>query len=48
MFAADVLMPARLVREEQHVRCDRDFFRPCETFGDSVQQWGDAYTRWLS
>ena len=32
MFAAAVLMPARLV-QEQYVRCERDFFRLCDKFG---------------
>jgi hypothetical protein len=31
VFAAAMLMPARLVRE-QYVRCERDFFRLCDTF----------------
>ena len=39
LFAAAVLMPARLVRE-QYVRCDRDFFRLCETFGASGAAMG--------
>ena len=34
VFAAAVLMPARLIRE-QYVRCERDFFLLCETFGAS-------------
>ena len=34
MFAAGVLMPARLI-QEQYVRCERDFFRLCDTFGAS-------------
>ena len=32
VFAAAVLMPARLI-QEQYVRCGRDFFRLCEAFG---------------
>ena len=39
MFAAAVLMPARLV-QEQYVRCDRDFFRLCDTFGASGAAMG--------
>ena len=38
-FAAAVLMPARLV-QEQYVRCERDFFRLCETFGASGAAMG--------
>jgi hypothetical protein len=38
-FAAAVLMPARLVRE-QYVRCDRDFFRLCDKFGASGAAMG--------
>lgn len=39
MFAAAVLMPARLV-QEQYVLCERDFFRLCETFGASGAAMG--------
>ena len=39
MFAAAVLMPARLV-QEQYVRCERDFFRLCDTFGASGAAMG--------
>ena len=39
VFAAAVLMPARLVRE-QYVRCDRDFFRLCDKFGASGAAMG--------
>jgi hypothetical protein len=39
VFAAAVLMPARLV-QEQYVRCERDFFRLCETFGTSGAAMG--------
>ena len=38
-FAAAVLMPARLV-QEQYVRCERDFFRLCDTFGASGAAMG--------
>ena len=38
-FAAAVLMPAQLVRE-QYVRCDRDFFRLCDKFGASGAAMG--------
>ena len=38
-FAAAVLMPARLVRE-QYVRCERDFFRLCDRFGASGAAMG--------
>ena len=38
-FAAAVLMPARLVRE-QYVRCERDFFRLCDKFGASGAAMG--------
>ena len=34
VFAAAVLMPARLV-QEQYVPCKRDFFRLCNVFGTS-------------
>ena len=39
VFAAAVLMPARLV-QEQYVRCDRDFFRLCDKFGASGAAMG--------
>jgi hypothetical protein len=39
MFAAAVLMPPRLV-QEQYVRCERDFFRLCDTFGASGAAMG--------
>jgi hypothetical protein len=39
IFAAAVLMPARLV-QEQYVRCDRDFFRLCDKFGASGAAMG--------
>ena len=39
VFAAAVLMPARLVRE-QYVRCERDFFRLCDKFGASGAAMG--------
>ena len=39
VFAAAVLMPARLV-QEQYVRCERDFFRLCDTFGASGAAMG--------
>ena len=39
VFAAAVLMPARLVRE-QYVRCDRDFLRLCDKFGASGAAMG--------
>jgi predicted transcriptional regulator len=39
VFAAAVLMPPRLIRE-QYVRCERDFFRLCETFGASSAAMG--------
>jgi hypothetical protein len=39
VFAAAVLMPARLV-QEQYVRCQRDFFRLCDTFGASGAAMG--------
>jgi IrrE N-terminal-like domain len=39
VFAAAVLMPARLV-EEQYVRCERDFFRLCDKFGASGAAMG--------
>ncbi len=39
VFAAALLMPARLVRA-QYVRCDRDFFMLCETFGASGAAMG--------
>jgi hypothetical protein len=38
-FAAAVLMPARLVQKE-YVRCERDFFRLCDTFGASGAAMG--------
>jgi hypothetical protein len=38
-FAAAVLMPARLI-QEQYVRCERDFFRLCQTFGASGAAMG--------
>ena len=39
VFAAAVLMPARLI-QEQYVRCDRDFFRLCDKFGASGAAMG--------
>jgi hypothetical protein len=39
VFAAAVLMPAPLIREH-YVRCERDFFRLCETFGASGAAMG--------
>ena len=39
MFAAAVLMPARLV-QEQYIRCERDFFRLCDRFGASGAAMG--------
>jgi len=39
VFAAALVMPARLI-QEQYVRCDRDFFRLCETFGASGAAMG--------
>jgi hypothetical protein len=39
VFAAALLMPARLV-QQQYLRCDRDFFRLCETFGASGAAMG--------
>ena len=39
VFAAAVLMPTRLV-QEQYVRCERDFFRLCHTFGASGAAMG--------
>jgi hypothetical protein len=39
LFAAAVLMPARLV-QEQYVQCERDFFRLCERFGASGAAMG--------
>jgi hypothetical protein len=39
VFAAAVLMPARLV-QEQYLRCQRDFFRLCDTFGASGAAMG--------
>jgi hypothetical protein len=39
VFAASVLMPARLV-QEHYVRCGRDFFRLCDTFGASGAAMG--------
>ena len=38
-FAAAVLMPARLMRE-QYVACDRDFDRLCRKFGSSGAAMG--------
>jgi hypothetical protein len=38
-FAAAVLMPARLVRE-QYVRLERDFFKLCDAFGASGAAMG--------
>jgi IrrE N-terminal-like domain len=39
VFAAAVLMPAQLV-QQQYLRCNRDFFRLCETFGASGAAMG--------
>ncbi len=39
VFAAAVLMPARLV-QEQYIRSERDFFRLCDTFGASGAAMG--------
>jgi hypothetical protein len=39
VFAAALLMPARLV-EQQYLRCGRDFFRLCDTFGASGAAMG--------
>ncbi len=39
VFAAAVLMPARLI-QDQYVRCERDFSRLCETFGASGAAMG--------
>ncbi len=39
VFAAAMLMPARLV-QEQYVRCDQDFFRLCDKFGASGAAMG--------
>jgi hypothetical protein len=39
VFAAAALMPAQLI-QEQYVRCERDFFRLCETFGASGAAMG--------
>jgi hypothetical protein len=39
VFAAAVLMPARLIRE-QYVSCERDFVRLCDTFGASGAAMG--------
>jgi hypothetical protein len=39
VFAAAMLMPARLV-QEQYVRCERDFFRLCDQFGASGAAMG--------
>jgi hypothetical protein len=39
VFAAAVLMPARLV-QEQYVLCERDFFRLCQKFGTSGAAMG--------
>lgn len=38
-FAAALLMPARLMRE-QYVRCERDFFTLCDKFGASGAAMG--------
>jgi hypothetical protein len=39
VFAAAVLMPARLV-QEQYIRCERDFSRLCNRFGASGAAMG--------
>lgn len=39
VFAAAVVMPARLIRE-QYVRCNHDFFQLCDTFGASGTAMG--------
>jgi hypothetical protein len=39
VFAAAMLMPARLV-QEQYARCGRDFFRLCDKFGASGAAMG--------
>jgi hypothetical protein len=39
VFAAAVLMPARLI-QDQYVRCQRDFVRLCSTFGASGAAMG--------
>ncbi|MGO9976208.1 MAG: ImmA/IrrE family metallo-endopeptidase [Solirubrobacteraceae bacterium] len=39
LFAAAVLMPARLV-QEQYIRSERDFFRLCDTFAASGAAMG--------
>ena len=39
MFAAAVLMPARLVRE-QYMRLECDFFALCDVFGASGEAMG--------
>ena len=39
VFAAAMLMPARLV-QEQYLQCDRDFFRLCDKFGASGAAMG--------
>lgn len=39
VYAAALLMPARLIQEE-YVRCDRDFSRLCERFGASGAAMG--------
>jgi Zn-dependent peptidase ImmA (M78 family) len=39
VFGAALLMPAPLIRE-QYLRCERDFFRLCETFGASGAAMG--------
>jgi hypothetical protein len=39
VFAAAVLMPSWLVHE-QYIRCERDFFRLCDTFGASGAAMG--------
>ena len=38
-FAAALLMPAGLI-QEHYVRCERDFFRLCDTFGASGAAMG--------
>ncbi|MGO9960916.1 MAG: ImmA/IrrE family metallo-endopeptidase [Solirubrobacteraceae bacterium] len=39
VFAAAVLMPARLI-QEQYLRCERDFFQLCDLFGASGAAMG--------
>jgi hypothetical protein len=39
VFAAALLMPAHLI-QEQYIRCERDFFRLCDTFGASGAAMG--------